>query len=142
MNADDRFGDVMGPVQTGGGVQYTAGRDQYVAHGDQYVAGHDQVVHTGPAETLAELASIRQALDELRLTAAERNGVEADVAAMEAAARADDPDAHALRQRLESLTSTLKDAGALASAGSTLVDSIAKLARWLGPLGAGVLSML
>ena len=31
------FGDVRGPVQTGGGQQYSAGRDQYVAGKDQYL---------------------------------------------------------------------------------------------------------
>ncbi|HSK26982.1 MAG TPA: hypothetical protein VK894_08745 [Jiangellales bacterium] len=141
--AGDTFGNVSGPVQTGDGVQYAAGRDQNVAHGDQYVAGRDQVVHAGPGpEVLAELAALRQELAGLRLTAAERDGVEADVAAMEAAAAGEEPDRPALGRHLESLTETLKDAGALASAGSGLVETILRLASWLGPLGAGVLALL
>lgn len=131
-----RFGNVQGPVQTGDGVQYTAGRDQYVA-------GRDQVVAHGQAgEVLAELASLREALAGLRLTEAERSSAERDLAALEEAVDRPDPDPAAAGRHLQSFTANLKEAGALATAGVALAESIAKIAHWLGPLGAGVLGLL
>jgi hypothetical protein len=131
------FGNVQGPVQTGDGVQYTAGRDQNVA-------GRDQVVVHGEAgrEILAELASLRQALAGLRLTAAERASAERELEAMEQAVRQPEPDTGATSRHLQSFTAGLKEAGALAVAGTALVESIAKIAHWLGPLGASVLALL
>lgn len=81
------------------------------------------------------------ALAELRLTAAERQVVEKDVAEMGAAAD-DETDRPAVARHLESLTATLQRAGALAGAGAGLVEPLARLAHWLGPLGASVLNRL
>ena len=131
-----RFGNVQGPVQTGDGVQYTAGRDQYVAGRDQVVA------HGQTREVLAELASLREALAGLRLTEAERSSAERDLAALEEAVDRPDPDPAAAGRHLQSFTANLKEAGALATAGVALAESIAKIAHWLGPLGAGVLGLL
>lgn len=131
-----RFGNVQGPVQTGDGVQYTAGRDQYVAGRDQVVA------HGQTREVLAELASLREALSGLRLTEAERSSAERDLAALEEAVNRPDPDPAAAGRHLQSFTANLKEAGALATAGVALAESIAKIAHWLGPLGAGVLALL
>ncbi len=131
-----RFGNVNGPVQIGDGVQNIAG-------GDQYIAGRDQVVHGGPSpEVLAELANLRQALAELRLTPVEQASAEQDLEAMEGALRRPGPHAEATSKHLQSFTGVLKDAGALASAGNSLGESIAKIARALGPVAAGVLALL
>jgi hypothetical protein len=131
-----RFGNVQGPVQTGDGVQYTAGRDQYVA-------GRDQVVVHGQAgEVLAELAGLREALAGLRLTEAERSSAEQDLEAMKEAIDRPDPDTTAAGRHLQSFTANLKEAGALATAGVALAESIAKIAHWLGPLGAAALALL
>jgi hypothetical protein len=130
------FGDVHGPVQTGSGQQYTAGRDQYVAGRDQVVA-HGQV-----GEVLAELSSLREALAGLRLTEAERSSAERDLQGLEEAVAGPEPDTKAASQHLQSFTANLKEAGALATAGVALVEGIAKIAQWLGPLGAGVLALL
>lgn len=131
-----RFGNVQGPVQTGDGVQYTAGRDQYVA-------GRDQVIAHGQAgEVLAELSSLGEALAGLRLTEAERASADQDLQAMRDAVDRPDPDKGAASRHLQSFTTGLKDAGALATAGVTLAESIAKIAHWLGPLGAAVLALL
>ena len=138
-----RFGNVQGPVQTGDGVQYTAGRDQHVAGRDQYTAGRDQVVaHGQVGEVLAELASLREALASLRLTEAERSSAEQDLAGLEEAVDRPEPDAAAASRHLQSFTANLKEAGALATAGVAVVEGIAKIAQWLGPLGAGVLALL
>ena len=131
-----RFGNVQGPVQTGDGVQYTAGRDQYVA-------GRDQVIAQGQgAEVLAELSSLREALAGLRLTEAERASADQDLQAMRDAVDRPDPNKEVASRHLQSYTTGLKDAGALATAGVTLAESIAKIAHWLGPLGAVVLALL
>lgn len=129
------FGNVAGPVQTGDGVQHISGRDQYIA-------GRDQVVQRDGGEVLAELANLRQALAELRLTAGERAGAERELEAMEGALRGRGPDTEATSTHLHSFTSGLKEAGALASAGNGLGESIARIARALGPVAAGVLALL
>lgn len=137
------FGGVQGPVQTGDGTQYAAGRDQYVAHGDQYVAGRDQVVSAGPNRELrAEVASLREALAELRLTATERAEAEQELDAVDQALRDDEPDRSAVGEHLSKLTRGLKEAGALASAGESVLRSLGTIASWLGPVGAGVLALL
>ena len=130
------FGNVSGPVQTGDGIQYTAGRDQYVAGRDQFVLGETS------REVLAELANLRAALGGLRLTAAERAGAEQELEAMEDALRRPEPDAETTGRHLQSFTAGLKDAGVLASAGASLVESIGKIAQLLGPVGAAVLALL
>jgi hypothetical protein len=131
-----RFGNVQGPVQTGDGVQYTAGRDQYVAGRDQFV------VQGEAAQVLADLAGLREALAGLRLTEAERAGAERDLESVEEAVRRPEPDTAATSRHLQSFTAGLKDAGALAAAGVTVVESIARIAHWLGPVAAGVLALL
>ena len=131
-----RFGDVQGPV-------YTAGRDQYVAGRYQYTAGLDQIVSHGEVgEVLAELATLREALAGLRLTEAERSSAERDLAALEEAVDRPDPDPTTAGRHLQSFTANLKEAGALATAGVALAESIAKIAHWLGPLGAAALALL
>jgi hypothetical protein len=138
-----RFGTVSGPVQTGDGNQYTAGGNQYVAGGNQYVAGRDQAVSAGSSRAmLAELDAIRAALAELRLTAAERAAAERALTAMREELGRRGPNTAAASRHLQSFTTGLKEAGALASAGASLAESIGKIARWLGPLAAGVLGLL
>src|SRR4029453_11056221 len=109
----------------------------------QYVAGRDQVIAQGQAgEVLAELSSLGEALAGLRLTQAERSSADQDLQAMRDAVARPDPDKGAASRHLQSFTTGLKDAGALATAGVTLAESIAKIAHWLGPLGAAVLALL
>ena len=136
------FGGVRGPVQTGDGTQYAAGRDQYVAHGDQYVAGRDQVIAGPNPELRAEVASLREALAELRLTAAERAAAEQELDAVDEALSDEEPDRSVVGSHLSRLTQGLKDAGALASAGESVLRSLGTIARWAGPVAAGVLALL
>lgn len=137
------FGGVRGPVQTGDGTQNAAGRNQYVAHGDQYVAGRDQVISAGPnREIRAEVASLRDALAELRLTTAERAAAERELDAVDEALSDEEPDRSVVGSHLSRLTQGLKDAGALASAGESVLRSLGTIARWVGPVAAGVLALL
>src|SRR5918995_1455616 len=93
-------------------------------------------------EVLGELTGLREALAGLRLTEAERSSAEQDLAAMREAVDRPDPDTTAAGRHLQSFTANLKEAGALATAGVALAESIAKIAHWLGPLGAAALALL
>jgi hypothetical protein len=66
----------------------------------------------------------------------------ADEALKEAAEAANGDDRGRVAQLLTKATSTLRDADALASAGSGLLESLARAAKILGPIGATVLALL
>jgi hypothetical protein len=115
------FGNVSGPVNTGSGNQYVAGRDQYVA-------GRDQHIGSAAPEVAAELDRLREALDELRLTGGERKAAEGHLAAAEQAL----PDRAAAGSHLKRFVDGLKDAGALATAGTALVTTLRTLGGLIG----------
>jgi hypothetical protein len=121
------FGNVYGPVHAG--------------HGDQYVAGRDQFIGA-PAQVLESLGRIRETLDGLRLTGTERAAAERELSATEDAVRRPEPDRAAAGSHLSRLVQGLKDAGALATAGTALVQSLHAVATWLGPVGAGIIALL
>ncbi len=137
------FGNVTGPVQTGDGVQN-------VSYGDQIIGGDNQtVVRASESATIGSLAEVtssveqlRAELDQMRLSTAERDAAARELAGLQAAVDAPDDQRDAAAQHLHAFTAGLKEAGAMASAGSSLVESIGKVARWLGPLGATVLALL
>jgi hypothetical protein len=128
------FGTVHGPVNAGSGRQNIAGRDQYVA-------GRDQVIGA-PAEVVAELALLRRSLDDLRLTGPERAAADQELAGAEEAVRRPEPDRAAASSHLSRFVQGLKDAGALATAGTAVLQSIRALATWIGPVGAGIIALL
>jgi hypothetical protein len=66
----------------------------------------------------------------------------ADEALKEAAEAANGDDRGRVAQLLTKATSTLRDADALASAGSGLLETLARAAKILGPIGATVLALL
>jgi hypothetical protein len=128
------FGTVHGPVNAGSGTQNIAG-------GDQYIADRDQVIGA-PAEVVAELARLRRSLDELRLTGTQRQAADRELAAAEEAIRRAEPDRAAAGSHLSRFVQGLKDAGALATAGTAVLQSIHALATWIGPVGAGIIALL
>ena len=133
MSDTYRFGNVSGPVNAGSG-------NMNVGSGTQQVAGRDVIVGNrvgaDPA-VAAEIEALRGAIADLRLTAAEREAAEGQLGAF-----AEAGDKEAAAGHLESFVTGLKKAGALASASTSFVESVAKLARWVGPLAAGVLALL
>lgn len=142
-NSGPRFGNVSGPVQTGEGNQMVAGGDQFVAGGDQSVVSRSSASSADVAEQLAEIQTVLHELAGLRLTAAERESVERSMAGMEQSLTGTTaPDPVETARHLQSAASVLKEAGALASAGSSLTGAFVRLAKWLGPVGAGVLAMI
>ncbi|MGP3964712.1 hypothetical protein ACTWPT_53030 [Nonomuraea sp. 3N208] len=137
MGETFRFGNVSGPVNAGSGTQYVGGHHQVAGRDIHGVAGNQimQALH-------ADLEVIRSALGELRLTAAECQNVERELSAVEDAVLVETPDREQAAGHLEALTSGLERAGALADAGTTLIDALGRIAQWLGPLGAGVIALL
>ncbi|MCK2237852.1 MULTISPECIES: hypothetical protein [unclassified Crossiella] len=107
------------------------GTNVNIGPGQQYVAGRDQ--HIGPGhELLTEIQSLRRALDDLRLTGAERR--EADRALDEVAQelQSPQPDRSRIATQTNRLTTLLQRAGALATAGAALLTPLGALTAWLG----------
>ncbi|MBE1591182.1 hypothetical protein ACFPOI_11675 [Nonomuraea angiospora] len=120
-------------MNAGSGIQYVGGHHQTARRDIHGVAGHQlagQGLH-------ADLEAIRSALDELRLSAAERQSAERELSAVEDAVGGETPDREQAGHHLQELTSGLERAGA----GATLIDALGRIAQWLGPLGAGVLTL-
>ena len=66
----------------------------------------------------------------------------ADEALAEAAAASCNGDKGRVAASLVRATGTLKEAGALASAGTALIESLKRAAKIIGPVGAAVLALL
>ena len=133
MNDTFRFGNVSGPVNAGSGNMNVGSGTQAVAGGDLQLGDR---VGADP-EMAAEIASLRAQLAGLRLTADERGAAEQQLDALEQA-----QDKKAAADHLGSFVSAVKQADAVATAGTSFVESIAKIAKWLGPVAVGVLSFL
>lgn len=120
--------------QSGGQINNVAG-DQYISGGQ-----HAIVISTADARDAAEALS--RALSRTALT--RRQAAAADTAAVEieAGMQAEQPDRHRVAAALERLTRLLSAAGALATAGTALLDPIRALAGWLGAMGSSVLHLL
>jgi len=96
--------------------------------------GRDQVVMT----LVGDVAALGAALRELPLTATQRAEAQDALNAFHSSTR----DKPAAGEHLRRFTKVLRDAGALATAGATVVEPLARIARWLGPLGTAVLALL
>ena len=136
MSDDIRFGDVRGPVNTGDPVNQ--GGNQVVGSGSIVISGGNQNGFGTDPALLQALTELRTGLDDLRLTGSERKSAEEDLARVEQAGQDKPAAADAFRSFLD----RLKQAGALAEAGSQFVESAGKVVRWLGPLAAGAAALL
>jgi hypothetical protein len=87
-----------------------------------------------------DLELLARAIKELRLTATERERAARELNEAKAAAAANDR--AKVGSHVRRFTEVLKDAGALATAGNSLIDTITRIGRWLGPVGAAVLALL
>lgn len=132
----------MRDVSTGGGQvnigsgNTNVGRDAIDNRGG-VLAGGDVTI------TLAsDLDALTAALDGLRLTSEERAGAVRELAGLRSSAVGERPDRQRAGEHLRRFTGLLRDAGALAAAGAALVEPLTRIARWLGPVGAAVLSLL
>ena len=142
MSGNISVGTVNGPFVSGGGVNNVAGGDLRVV-GRSTVAGRDAAPAADLGERLAaELARLRAALDDLRLTRAEHCAADRALTAAETAARGSHPDADSVGSHLESFAAVVRKAGALASAGASLLDPVGALAKLLGSVGSRLLDSL
>lgn len=130
-----------GPIQHGSGMQNVLGSGTINA-----VTGHGQLNisngETVPKELRNHLDSLLHEIEELRLTSAERKQAQGEVASIAEALDTRKPNAEKAATHLQKLTAGLKEAGELATAGSTVATAISNIAGWLGPIGVGVMSML
>jgi hypothetical protein len=96
--------------------------------------GRDQVQTT----LAGDIDALGAALRGLTIPDARRNEALSALDAFRGAVR----DKPAASEHLQRFTRVLRDAGALATAGATLVEPLRRIGRWLGPLGASVLALL
>lgn len=96
--------------------------------------GRDQVVAT----LTGDLDALDAALRGLRMTDTQRTEAVRALDAFRGAVQ-DKPTAS---EHLQRFTRVLRDAGALATAGTALVEPLKRIGQWLGPLGAAVLALL
>ena len=117
------------------GVNTNVGGDMTVHGGQQYVAGSTE-------EVRADLAAIREVLAGLGLrpeVEREANGL-IDEADHELGRPTPQPDK--VGGPMTRLTNLLSEAGALASAGASLIGPLQRIGSWLGVAGAAILAVL
>lgn len=105
--------------------------------GDMTVEGGFHASGQWSYEVRNEIERAREALAQMPLSPEVR--ASADGALREAAEASDKGRA---ADRLAKATGTLKEAGALTSAATTLIESLTRAAKLLGPIGATVLALL
>jgi hypothetical protein len=112
------------------------------------VDGH-QVVYGGQCGTVVTGEDARRAVRELRdalagvvLDQATAVEARAQVAEIDTAVHAPEPDKRRAAGPLRRLVTLLTDAGSLATASAALIGPLQTLAGWLGVHGAAILSLL
>lgn len=93
-------------------------------------------------EVRQELTRLQEEIARTALPADARAAAEAAVAAAAAEARRPAPDRARIGRRLREATTVLRDAGALATAGTGLVEGLRRAATVLGPAGKTLLALL
>ncbi len=109
--------------------------------GDMVIEGGLHASANWSYELRTEIARARDEVGRLPLSPPVRASVDS---ALRAAAEATDgePDKRCAAEMLTKATRTLKEAGALTSAGTSLLEALRRAASILGPLGATVLALL
>jgi hypothetical protein len=125
----------------GGG--FTIGSQQAVTINQ---AARDQTINNpGGTLTIAPqgaVADLRGALHAAALPDPARREAEHALDAVEAELECPGPDKSRIATLVEKLTYTLKEAGALATAGESLLSPLKTLTSWLGPAGLAALRLL
>jgi hypothetical protein len=149
MGNEYRFRDIhggAGPVNIGDG-NISVGGDyqdnrtrQRIDNRNGVYAGRDLTV-SAPSLS-ADLDLLVRALEQLRLTESERDLVARELDAARTAVSEPQSDPATVGGHVRRVTELLSNAGALATAGATLIDPLTRIGRWLGPVGAAVLALL
>jgi hypothetical protein len=110
--------------------------------GDQHITGQQHGTLVTTEDARRALGELRHAVGTAGLGEATAADAHADVAEMDAALQAEQPDRPRFARVLERLTRLLASAGSLASSGAALIGPLHALAGWLGTLGGPILSLL
>jgi hypothetical protein len=111
--------------------------------GDQTIYGGMNVrSDVAVANALQDVEALLTMLARLDLTPAERDQTRKALTEVKQELGKPKPDTTTIAKRLEEATRTLRQAGMLAGAGAALVAPLARLANWLGPLGASLVRLL
>jgi hypothetical protein len=110
--------------------------------GDQHITGQQHGTLVTTEDARRALGELRHAVGTAGLGEATAADAHADVAEMDAALQAEQPDRPRFARVLERLTRLLAAAGSLASSGAALIGPLHALAGWLGALGGPILSLL
>jgi len=92
----------------------------------------------GAVDPGRELRRLRVALAATELPAPARREADSAMADVETELAATRPDRGRIGARLGTAAAALRDAGALAAAGASLVEPLSRLAAWLGPAGQSI----
>ena len=114
------------------GAIYQAAGDQRIAHGGGTLAVH----------RLSAVADLRAAIEAASLPEPARHDATSEVEAIESELEEPAPDRGRIAAGVERLTETLREAGALASAGEALAGPLRSLASWAGAAGVAALRLL
>ena len=101
-----------------------------------------KVVSPEPRQALNAVRTLRRSLAGLELSEQVRSETGSALDEIEDELRIPGPDRGVVTARLERFTELLTDAGAMSSAGASLVRSIRQIAAWVGPMGAALLAHL
>jgi hypothetical protein len=101
-----------------------------------------KVLTPDPRQALNAVRTLRGSLAGLDLRGEVRSAAGRTLDEIEDELRIADPDRGVITARLERFTELLTDAGAVASAGASLIRPIRTIATWLGPIGAALLGRL
>jgi hypothetical protein len=101
-----------------------------------------KVVTPDPRQALNAVRTLRRSLAGLDLSEQVRAEAGRALDEIEDELRIPVPDRGVVTARLERFTELLANAGAVASAGASLVRPIRQIAAWVGPIGAALLARL
>jgi hypothetical protein len=114
--------------------------------GDITQGGRDvvvtKVVTPDPRQALNAVRTLRGTLARLELPGEVRSEAGRALDEIDGELRIPDPDRGVITARLERFTELLTGAGAVASAGASLIRPIRQIAAWVGPIGAALLGRL
>jgi hypothetical protein len=124
-------------------ISNTVGGDNF---GDITQGGRDvvvtKVVSPDPRQALNAVRTLRRSVAGLELPGEVRSEAGRALDEIEDELRFPEPDRGVVTARLERFTEALTSAGAVASAGASLIRPIRTIATWLGPIGAALLRQL
>lgn len=113
-----------------------------VAGGDINIGGDINAAVASGSDALELVRQLRTAIGTLELPAKTRTQTSTQLNAIEKEIDKPQPNKSSIADKLGKLTTLLKAAGAIATAGAGVVPIILRLASWLGEHGKAIIGML